>query len=210
VFTKGYERMTIQGILADLKISSGAFYHYFKTKPAVLEALIERMQQQAEAPLLPIVREPNLTALEKLQRFFGMIDRMRAEHKAEASKLWHVWYTDENAIVRQKIEAATIERRTPLLVAIIQQGIETGTFSASYPEQTGELILRLLHGMGNSHANLFLAFNRTGDEAQTLEAIIATHVASMEAIERVLGIPSGSLYRVDIATAKLWLEALRS
>ena len=29
VYTKGYERMTIQGILADLQISSGAFYHYF-------------------------------------------------------------------------------------------------------------------------------------------------------------------------------------
>ncbi len=35
VFAKGYERMTIQDILADLKISSGAFYHYFDSKPAV-------------------------------------------------------------------------------------------------------------------------------------------------------------------------------
>lgn len=29
IYTKGYERMTIQDIQADLKISSGAFYHYF-------------------------------------------------------------------------------------------------------------------------------------------------------------------------------------
>ena len=43
VFTKGYERMTIQDLQAELKISSGAFYHYFGSKPAVLEALAERM-----------------------------------------------------------------------------------------------------------------------------------------------------------------------
>jgi AcrR family transcriptional regulator len=35
VYTKGYERMTIGDILADLQISSGAFYHYFDSKPGV-------------------------------------------------------------------------------------------------------------------------------------------------------------------------------
>ena len=36
VYSKGYERMTIQDIQADLQISSGAFYHYFEfeTGPA--------------------------------------------------------------------------------------------------------------------------------------------------------------------------------
>ena len=29
VYSKGYERMTIQDILDDVHISSGAFYHYF-------------------------------------------------------------------------------------------------------------------------------------------------------------------------------------
>ena len=34
VYNKGYERMTIQDILADVQISSGAFYHYFASKEA--------------------------------------------------------------------------------------------------------------------------------------------------------------------------------
>ena len=40
--------MAINDVLADLGMSSGAFYHYFGTKPALLEALIERMMQEAK------------------------------------------------------------------------------------------------------------------------------------------------------------------
>src|SRR4051812_45260767 len=77
VFAKGYERMTIQDILAELRISSGAFYHYFESKPAVLEAFIERIREQTEKPLLPIVNDPHLPAIEKLQGFFVTLDRLR-------------------------------------------------------------------------------------------------------------------------------------
>ena len=43
VMTKGYEQMAISDLLSELQISSGAFYHYFDSKPALLLALVERM-----------------------------------------------------------------------------------------------------------------------------------------------------------------------
>ncbi|MGD0006240.1 MAG: helix-turn-helix domain-containing protein, partial [Anaerolineaceae bacterium] len=55
VYTRGYEQMAIQDILDDLQISKGAFYHYFTSKQALLEALIERMMLDAEQVLTPIV-----------------------------------------------------------------------------------------------------------------------------------------------------------
>ena len=70
VYTRGYEQMAIQDVLDELRISKGAFYHYFDSKPALLEALIERMQQEALELLNPIVQDPHLPTLEKLQRFF--------------------------------------------------------------------------------------------------------------------------------------------
>src|SRR5438093_12568621 len=72
VETKGYEQMAIQDILDDLQISKGAFYHYFDSKPALLEAIIERMLQEVEQLLVPIVHDPQLPALEKFQRFFAV------------------------------------------------------------------------------------------------------------------------------------------
>src|SRR5215468_5283073 len=57
ITTKGYEQMTIQDILDRLQISKGAFYHYFDSKQALLEAIIERMQHEVAQILLPIVHD---------------------------------------------------------------------------------------------------------------------------------------------------------
>jgi AcrR family transcriptional regulator len=48
VATKGYEQMAIADLLSELQISSGAFYHYFDFKPALLLALVESMGDQVE------------------------------------------------------------------------------------------------------------------------------------------------------------------
>ncbi len=71
VYTKGYEEMSIQDILDEMKISKGAFYHYFDSKSTLLEALIDRMGDEAEATFLPLLDDPALPALEKLCRYFS-------------------------------------------------------------------------------------------------------------------------------------------
>lgn len=209
VYTKGYERMTIQDILADLQISSGAFYHYFDSKPAVLEAFIERIKEEAEKPLLPIIHDPHLPAIEKLQGFFATLDRLRIAHKADVVKLGRVWYTDDNAIVRQKVDEAVLEQRAPLLNAIVRQGVQEGVFTTAYPDQAGQVILSLLQGMGNTHARLLLSVDQETDEQRRVEEIVAVHAAYMDAIERVLGAPPNSLYRTDAEAVKVWVAALR-
>lgn len=209
IFAKGYERMTIQDILAALRISSGAFYHYFGSKPALLEAFIERMREVSEKPLLPIIHDPHLSALEKLQGFFDTLDRLRIERQRDVVALGRVWYTDENAIVRQKVEAAVVQQRAPLLTAIVYQGIQEGVFTAAYPDQAGEVILSLLQGMGNTHARLLLSLERERDEQRIIEDIVTTHAAYMDAIERVLGAPPTCLYRADLEGVKVWVNILR-
>src|SRR5215813_5003396 len=74
VFTKGYERMSIQDILDALKISKGAFYHYFDSKAALLEAYIERGQDDLDKVCSAIVDDPSLSAPDKLRRFFTALD----------------------------------------------------------------------------------------------------------------------------------------
>jgi AcrR family transcriptional regulator len=208
VYAKGYERMTIQDILSELQISSGAFYHYFDSKPAVLEAFIERIKEETEKPLLPIVHDPDLSAIDKLQGFFATLDRLRIAHKADVVELGRVWYTDDNAIVRQKVDEAVIEQRAPLLTEIVRQGIQEGIFTTAYPDQAGEVILSLLQGMGNTHARLLLSLEER-DELGRVEAIVAVHAAYMDAIERVLGAPQNSLYRADVEAVKVWVLAVR-
>src|SRR5581483_6054834 len=81
VLTKGYEQMSIQDILNDLQISGGAFHHYFDSRGALLDALIKRILEESTAPLLSIVHDPHLTALQKLRGFLSTLDRLRVAHQ---------------------------------------------------------------------------------------------------------------------------------
>jgi AcrR family transcriptional regulator len=210
VLTKGYEQMSIQDILDDVGISSGAFHHYFDSRRALLEAFIERIKQETEKPLLPIIHDPSLSAIEKLQGFFDTLDRLRIAHKADVIKLMRIWYTDDNAIVRLKVDEAVLQQRAPLLTEIVRQGIREGLFTTAYPDYAGEVILSLLHGMGDTHIRLLLSLDQKGDDDQRLiEEIVATHAAYMDAVERVLGAPSHSFYRTHAEGVKIWVAALR-
>ncbi|MGH2479577.1 MAG: TetR/AcrR family transcriptional regulator, partial [Ktedonobacteraceae bacterium] len=46
ITTRGDEQMAIADLLSELRMSSGAFYHYFDSKPALLLALVERTRDQ--------------------------------------------------------------------------------------------------------------------------------------------------------------------
>jgi hypothetical protein len=102
---------------------------------ALLNALIERIERESAKPLLPIIHDPELTALQKLQGFLSALDRVRIAHKREVIEAARVWYADGNAIVRQRADEALCTQRAPLLTAIVRQGIEEGVFTTPFPDQ---------------------------------------------------------------------------
>lgn len=209
VLTKGYEQMSIQDVLDEARLSSGAFHHYFDSRQALLDAFIERMKHELEQPLLSILNDPNLSAIEKLQGFFGTLDRLRAAHKAEVIKLLRVWYSDDNAVVRLRVDEAVVKQRAPLLAAIVRQGLREGSFTTAHPECAGDVILALLQGMANTHARLLLALDQERDVQSCIEAILTSRAAHMDAIERVLGAPPNTFARADAAAVYAWVSALR-
>ncbi len=201
VYTKGYEQMTIQDILDDLQISKGAFYHYFDSKQALLEAIIERMQEEVEQLLIPIAQDAHMAALEKLQRFFDTVTRWKTSRKDFFLALLHVWYADDNAIVRQKLRTSSIKWITPWLSLIIRQGIQEGVLTASYPERVGEVILSLVLDLSDTLGELLLSFQPERDTMLHIEGTVAAYT---DAIERTLGAPRDSLQFIDNEILKEW------
>jgi TetR/AcrR family transcriptional repressor of nem operon len=207
VYTKGYEHMTIQDILDELEISKGAFYHYFDSKGALLEALVERMiVVEVEPLLIPIVQDPHLSALEKLNRYFDTAIRWKTTKKTFMLELLRVWLADENAIVRQKMFAMTVKRVTPWLVEIIRQGIREGVFNTRYPDQVCHVILYIVQGLNVSETIIeLLLSSETNRDAERIESGMALYTAALtDALERVLGAPSGALHLIDLETLKEW------
>ena len=189
VDTRGYEQMAIADILSELGISSGAFYHYFDSKPALLMALIQRQGEQLEQLVLPIIQDPNAGALDKLQRFFAMLDQEKLAHKSLVLAYLRVWYADENAIVRSKLYRARVKRLAPWLEKIIHQGAREGIFQTPYPDQAARMIISLLEDLGYATVELILAEERSPDDALLLERIV---MACADAMERVLERPQAA------------------
>jgi AcrR family transcriptional regulator len=202
VFSKGYEQMAIQDILDNLHISKGAFYHYFTSKQALLEAMIERYIQDAQQVLLPIVHDPDLPALEKFQRFFDTIARWKTSRKEYIIALLRGWYSDSNAIVRQKINTAGVKWYAPMMTEIICQGIREGVMDNPHPEQTGEVILALSLGLGEGMIGFFLPDGLHPKDLPKIEAMLAAYGF---ALERILGIPAGSIQFADMAMMQEWI-----
>ena len=75
--TKGWEQMSIQDVLDALDASKGAFYHYFGSKQDLLSAVLDRMVEVAMTDVLPVVDDPRLTAIEKIDALFSSIARWK-------------------------------------------------------------------------------------------------------------------------------------
>jgi AcrR family transcriptional regulator len=201
--TKGYEQTAIADILNELKISSGAFYHYFDSKPALLLALVERRGEQIEQLVRPIVQDQESGALDKLHHFFAVLDHWKTSHRRLVLAYLRIWYADENAIVRHKLYIARIQRLTPWLEKIIQEGAREGVMTTPYPDQTARMIISLLEDLGYATVELLLSEEHSPADLSRLARITE---ACTDAIERLLGVKPGCLQHTWHDELKPWLD----
>ena len=196
---KGYEPMSIQDVLEALDASRGAFYHYFDSKVALLEAVLERAVVEATANVERILSDSDISALAKLSRLLTDI----ADYKNARPDLirgLQVWLSDDNVLARDKLRRLTAARLTPLLAPIVRQGCDEGVFAVSSPDETARVLVSLLQGLNELASELFV--KRQAD-AIALDEVEQPLSAYIEAMERILGIPAGSLPRQQ-STLRKW------
>ena len=198
---KGYEQMSIQDVLDAVEASRGAFYHYFDSKQALLEAMVERIADQALGALAPVVDDPRLPAIPKLERFFGGIAQYKTDRKALMLELIKVWKSDDNAVVREKVRHTMVDRVAPIMARIIEQGIAEEVFSVESPAETATILMRLLTGFQDDATDLFLARQARRISYEDAERTLMTFT---RAFERILGARPGSIQVVDRKTLREW------
>jgi len=199
--TRGYEQMSIQDVLDELETSRGALYHYFDSKGALLDGVVERFADSAMSAVEPILADPNLPALRKLEKVFGGIARFKAEQKELVLAIMEVWNSDGNALVREKLRRLSAGRLMPILSLVIRQGIDEGLITSSSPGELARVLLHLMQGYQELAGEQFLA-----RKAATIsfDDVLRTHAAFTEAFEKILGIPPGSVTLTDEATLRYW------
>ncbi|HYM66778.1 MAG TPA: TetR/AcrR family transcriptional regulator [Patescibacteria group bacterium] len=201
--TKGYEAMSIQDVLDAVDSSRGAFYHYFDSKHELLEGVVDRLADVGMASVAPILADPDLTAVQKLERVFAGIARLKAEQKDLVLAIMDAWMSDGNALVREKLRHITAKRIGPVLSTVIKQGVDDGLFNIGSPDGTELVLLTLIQGFQVLAGEMFVA-RQAG--TMTYESVRRTFAAYTEAFERILGVAPGSITLSDEATLRFWFD----
>ena len=154
-------------------------------------------------PLAAVVDDQHLTAAEKFGTYFRTVSSLKAERIDFLLQLMQVWYSDDNAIVREKLRREQIGRIAPHIAAIIRQGIAEGTFSLADPDQMARVVLALVLDVGDEAGQLWLARQAGSIDYDTVRRRFDTYYV---ALERVLGVAPGTLQLLDEGTLRLWFE----
>jgi AcrR family transcriptional regulator len=201
--TRGYERMSVQDVLDKLQTSRGAFYHYFDSKLALLEGVVDRFSDGAIRSIQPILTDPTIPAPAKLERIIAGFARLKAERKELMLALIEVMNSDANALFREKLRRLTVDRLSPILAEVIQQGIDERVFGPVGPQEAVRIVLALIIGFQDVASELFIARQQG---RTSFEVVRRSMTAFTEAFERILGAATGSIRLVDDATLHFWFD----
>jgi AcrR family transcriptional regulator len=199
--SRGYDSMGVQDIQDELGVSRGAIYHYFNSKEAILEAVVDRITEAAMAVVTPIATDPSRSAPAKLQDVFAVGGRWKAERSDLLMAVLRSWYAPGNDLVRARTEAAALREFVPLLDGIVRQGAEEGVMDPTSPRHAAQILASLFYGSGD--ALFHLVVDRM--EGRIAFEEVELHVrAYAEAIERILGLPPGSFTLIDDESLRVW------
>lgn len=201
--TKGYDELSVRELLDDLGASKGAFYHYFDSKAALLEAVVERIVDGAMASVQHLLADPGISAPEKLAGVFTGITSWKNARRELLLSLIRVWVSDEHALVREKFRREAGARMTPMLTPVIAQGVGEGVFSAESPERTARVFVTLLMAVNEVATQLFLARQAGTVGIDEVQETLNTY---WQSLERILCATPGALGRIDQATLHLWFD----
>jgi AcrR family transcriptional regulator len=199
--TRGYDAMSIQGIQDELGCSRGAIYHYFRSKEAILEAVIDRMTAAGMAVIAPIAADHELSGVEKLQTMFTVGGSWKGQQRDLLVPLIRGWYQPGNDVVRVRVEAAAYEQFRPLMAQVLRQGVAEGTMTVSSADHAAVILTALFAGSTDAIRRLLL--DRLDGRVPYEEVERFIH-AYNEAIERILGLPPGSFVLIDHDAMRTW------
>jgi len=189
---KGYEKTTINDVIAAAALSKGAFYHHFKSKEELLAAIAARFAGQALAYAEEVRADPQLNALQRLNMLLAMTREWKAENLGPLKAMFTVLLRPENAVLYHRIVAAVFAALSPALEEMIAEGEREGLFDVADRQLAAEALLWLGEGR-RALAVEALALAERGDLDAATARLVDRIRAEEGTIDRLLGLPKGSV-----------------
>lgn len=200
-YERGYDSTPIAAIIDAVGIAKGTFYHHFASKEELLDAMVQVQVETLIPYLEALAADAGRPALERLQRFFGMISAWKVENREMMIQTVRMLYHPDNLRLRHAIYQSYQKRFGGLIGRIVADGAAEGTLDCPFAEEAGRIVFQLSQGMGDTSAQLTLATvdDPTPERFEELWKMVQVYMAC---IERILGAPSGSLQIVSRETVR--------
>ncbi len=189
---KGYERTTINDVIAATALSKGAFYHHFRSKEDLLEAIAARFARQAVDQTEGVRGDTSLGALQRLNLLLAMTREWKGEHLPELRAMFTTLLRPDNAVLYHRIVGAVFDAMGPMLTAVIEAGQTEGAFDIADAEVAAEALLWLGEGRRRVVVQA-LEMAESGDIDAGTDLMLRRLRAEEAMIDRILGLPPGSI-----------------
>lgn len=205
-FQHGYENTTVNDVIREANVSKGAFYHYFVSKEALLEAVATRLAQRNLKELQPHFEDPSLDAVGQLNALFAGSRRLKLDMAPQLKNTFNALFKPENVALYHRIDEALLAVSLPLVAEMLRRGHEEGTLDAPDPEAAALMLLQLRLSVAKVMHKALQRYE-AGDldgAAAMLDGWMRTYGT---AIERFLKLPDRSIEVTEPGFARAFLEA---
>ncbi|MDO5026919.1 MAG: TetR/AcrR family transcriptional regulator [Tissierellia bacterium] len=135
-YEKGFEESSTEEIIKKADIARGTLYYYFAKKEDILDAVIERKAEKIFNEARKIAFNKNLSPGERLVSSIVAM-KEKSGQEDELDKL----HSPQNALMHQKTNDYILDKVSPFLSQIVNDGIIEGVFDTKYPEECIDMIL---------------------------------------------------------------------
>ena len=186
---RGYHKTSINAVIEAVGVTKGAFYYYFKSKEAILEAATDQYAQALAQAVIGIYEDGTLSAVAKIKAGFTRAQQLRESNRERVLALFHFMERDENVLFKRKFFEKTIARIQPAYSRVIEQGVREQSFNTLFPAEAAETIIRLGSRCRTRMMRLFLEKERNPHYRREIREIA---LYLQDAVERLLGAEKGT------------------
>lgn len=199
---RGYDNVSLNDLIADAGVSKGAFYHWFPSKEALIAALAERAAHEQLTAIEDALEDAMRCAGNALDRLntilrTGYDVKMRMGTPEQLAAMVSL-LRPENAQLYGRIVAAGEQVLGPLLTRVISDGVRDGTFTTFDAAGVADMIQGLAARVSSNVVQIVDAADESARD-RAIEALTSRFKLHGLAVDRVLGLPDGSVAVLDRA-----------
>lgn len=141
---KGFDHTSTSEIMEAVGIAKGTLYHHFKSKEAIMDAIIERQSERMLAAARKTAEDRSIPVPERMLRVVMALKLEGAQGEGTRDMIEHL-HKPQNALMHQKSKQIIMKEVPPILAIVLQDGIEQGLFDSPYPLECMEMSVAYLN-----------------------------------------------------------------